>query len=412
MTRRSPGSGLIAVADRASDRTTIAAVALLGLVVRIVYWAGFTADRPLLSDAGQYHFLASNIAEGRGFVDTFPQFELHATAFRPPAYPGLLGLVYTILWPSPGIGRALNVAIGVAVIALLTGLVMARLGRRAGVAAGLACALLPNIVANDTYVLTEPLSLLLILALLALFTSDRWAAAGVVAGLLVLTRPSAQLLVPILVLVAWRRIGWRRGLAFGAIAVLIVAPWVVRNWIQLGSPVLVTSNGFNYAALYSPAADEAGRFIDPVVHPAFDDARFDQFDEVTWDRNLRRTAVDHVRERPAVVPEVVRRNAAAWYEVRPEYNEIAEWLDGRHEGIRRWTYWLVWPVTALGAWGAWRSRREPLVAMAAIVAAYFTLASLVFVAPPRLRTPVDLLLVLCAASLLRPRPAEEGGPGG
>jgi 4-amino-4-deoxy-L-arabinose transferase-like glycosyltransferase len=386
-----------------SDRTIVIAAALVALGVRVAYWVLLTADRPLSSDAGQYHSIATNIAEGRGFADTFPQLELHATAFRPPAYPGLLGLVYTVLWPSPGIGRALNVVLGVAVVAMLTALVLSRLGRRPGIAAGAAAALLPNLVANDTYVLAEPLSLLLLVAVLWLVTDGRWAGAGVVSGLLVLSRPSAQYLVPLLVIVVGRRVGWRRGLAFGAIAAMTVAPWVVRNWIELGSPVLVTSNGFNAAALYSPAADDNDNFIDPVVHPAFDGARLAQFDEIAWDRSLREVAVDHVRARPAVVREVVNRNISSWFELQPHFNDDAEVLDGRDPGVRDRTFWLIWPLTILGAWGAWRYRRDPIVVLAAVIGVYFTVASLVLVAPPRLRSPVDLMLIVCATALLHHR---------
>jgi hypothetical protein len=386
----------------------VAAAALLALVVRAAYWALLTADRPLSSDAGQYHDIATNIANGHGFADTFPQLELHATAFRPPAYPGLLGLVYTILWPSPGIGRAVNVVLGIATVALLTALVLRRLGRRAAVAAGATAALWPNLVANDTYVLAEPLSLLLLVGLAWLLLDDRWAVAGVVAGLLVLSRPSAQYLVPVVAVLVWRRIGWRVGwrpaLAFAAIAGLTVAPWVVRNWVRLDSPVLVTSNGFNYAALYSPAADANDNFVDPVVHPAFDDARLVQFDEAAWDRSLRAIAIDHVRERPTVVREVVNRNISAWFELQPRFNDEAEGYDGRDPGVRGATFWLIWPLVLVGAWGAWRRRGDPLVGLAVVVAVYFTAASLVLVAAPRLRSPVDLALIVCAASLLAGQP--------
>jgi hypothetical protein len=185
---------------------------------------------------------------------------------------------------------------------------------------------------------------------------------------------------------------------------------VLRTQVELGSPVLVTSNGFNYAALYSPPADEEGRFVDPTQHPWFEDRRIDQADEVVWDRNLRALAVEHVRDRPAVVPEVVWRNTRAYFELEPSLNDPAEALDGRHAGVRAWTWWLVLPLVVLGTWGLVRHRRTPLVLLAGIVATYFTLASLAFVAPPRLRAPMELGLVVCAAALLAPRPEERRNP--
>lgn len=383
-----------------------AGVALVALLARAAYWGLATPDRILRSDASQYDFLAKNLAEGRGYVDVYPWLELHPTAFRPPGYPSLLGAVYWGLWPSPGIGRAVNVVLGVAVAATVVLLVDRHLGRRSAVAAGLGVALWPNLIANDTYVLTEPLSLLLLVAVLWCVLDQRWAAAGIATGLLVLTRPSAQYLVVVLAgWVLWRA-GWRRAVVLVGVTALVVAPWVVRNQVEMGSPVLVTSNGFNYAALYSPPADEADRFVDPTQHPWFDDRRLDQADEVVWDRNLRDLAVDHVRDRPAVVPEVVWRNTRAYFELQPSLNDQAEALDGRHAGVRSWTSWLVWPLVVLGTWGLVRHRRTPLVLLSGIVAAYFTLASLVFVAPPRLRAPMELGLVIGAAALLSPRRVE------
>ncbi len=383
-----------------SRRTLVLLAAGPALLARLAYWLLATPDRLLTSDAHQYHVLASNLASGEGFSDTFPQMELHPTAFRPPGYPAVLSLAYRVLWPSPGIGRGVNVAIGVAVVVAVVLLVDRHLGRRSALAAGLAVALWPNLVANDTYVLTEPLSLLLLVGLLWFLLDHRWLPAGILTGCLVLTRPSAQYLVVILAGYLLWKLGWRRALLFVGATILVVAPWVVRNWIQLGSPVLVTSNGFNYAALYSPPADQNGGFIDATRHPYFADRRLEQFDEVLWDRNLRQTAVDHVRERPMVVVEVVGVNVTALFELRPWINEEPDQLDGRSMGVRSATFWVVWPLVVLGGAGMVRRRRHPLVLLAALTGGYFTLASLVFVAPPRLRAPTELMLIIGAAALL------------
>ncbi len=388
------------------------ALGVLATVVRLAYWLLATPDRPLHSDASQYDFLAKNIAGGLGYVDVFPQLALHPTAFRPPVYPGVLGFVYWLLWPSPGVGRLLNVVIGVAVVVVTYLVVRRRLGPRAGLVAGGALALVPNIVANDTYVLTEPLSLLLIVVLLDAMADERWLRAGVVTGVLVLTRPSAQFLVVVFAVWLLRRISWQRVAAYVAVAGLVVAPWVVRNWIQLDSPVLVTSNGFNYAAVYSPPAKEAGHFIDPYRHPYFDDRRLAQFDEVAWDRSLREVAVENVKDHPGIVAKVVMRNTAAYFELRPGINGYAEEADGRSTGVRNATLWLLYPLLVAGAIGLWTRRREPLVALAGLTGAYFTAASLVFVQAPRLRAPLELALCIGLGALATGRGDNQGVAGG
>src|SRR5690349_1288188 len=85
--RSVPGSGR-AVLRRFRGLFLVVGVAL---VARVVYWLRYVPDYAPISDAGQYHDLATNIAEGRGFVLTFPQIFPHQTAFRPPLYPYLLG---------------------------------------------------------------------------------------------------------------------------------------------------------------------------------------------------------------------------------------------------------------------------------------------------------------------------------
>ncbi len=178
--------------DALRARAVVGASTAVALMARVLHLALLTGGKPLDSDASQYHFLASRLADGRGYVAQFPGLEVHPTAFRPPGYPASLAAVYKVLWPTPGIGRGLSIVIGVAVVAGVTMLVYRYLGGRAALAAGLGAALLPNFVANDTYVLTEPLSLLLLLGLLAALLDDRWVLAGICTGLLILTRPSAQ----------------------------------------------------------------------------------------------------------------------------------------------------------------------------------------------------------------------------
>ncbi len=380
--------------DHLPVRTIAAAVGILGLFLRMLYLALLTGGQTLTSDAAQYNYLAINLARGRGYVDTYPQIGLHQTAFRPPLYPALLSLIYRVSGESVGVGRFVNILIGTAVVVLVARLVFSQLGARAALAAGVATAIAPNLIANDTYLLTEPLSLLLLVLLLGTTLRHQWVLAGVLTGLLILTRPSAQYLVVVLAVWFVVTIGWRKALLFTALAAVVVAPWIARNWVQLGSPVLVTSNGFNFAAMYSPPADERGTFVDPLRDPYWDDRRLDQFDETVWDRNLRAEAVDNIRRDPAVVYRVVKRNFLAYFELLPSTNRSAEEADGRSMDVRNATLVVFYATTLLGLAGFVRRWREPLVLLAILIGGYFTAASLLFVAPPRLRSPLDLMLCI------------------
>jgi Dolichyl-phosphate-mannose-protein mannosyltransferase len=392
---------------------TYTTVALVALTTRLAYWFT-TRDAPLSSDAGTYHELATNLVEGRGFSHTFPQVILHPTAFRPPAYPFVLSAVYRLTGPSPGVGRGLGVMIGVIVVLLTLWVVKRHAGVVAAAVAALIVAVYPPLIANDTVTLAEGPSLALLLLLVDRVLERQWIAVGVLGGLLTLTRPSAQMLI--LVIVGWLLVKAGRKAALGAlaVAVAVVAPWVIRNAVVLDAPIVVTSNGFNLSAIYSPTAQRVGAFVDPVTDPELEGSLFDQLDEAEWDRRLRQRALDNIREHPQQVVKVIGRNTLAFLEIKPSFNEQAEVLDGRDMTVRTVTMPLFYLVTAAGTIGLWRSRRSDLTQLLILVSALFAAGSLLLVAPPRLRAPFDLAACIGAGLLVASfvRPSSDPGSVG
>ena len=132
-------------------------------------------------------------------------------------------------------------------------------GERSGVVTACLVAVHRPLLANDTVTLTEPLALALML--IALLTADRrhWVLSAVACGLFLLTRPNGYLLVLFIAVYVMRSIGWKRSLAFVACAVAVVAPWAIRNEIQVGTWHLETSDGFTMAAIYAPPHRLRGR---------------------------------------------------------------------------------------------------------------------------------------------------------
>ena len=376
------------------------ALGVLALGTRLLYMALVIPHYAAKSDALQYEQLARSIADGNGFMLKFPFSFLHATGFRPPAYPALLGSVWAVTGASVGIGQVVNVVLGCVAVVLAAVLAGRIGGRTAALAAGVAASLYPPLIANDTTLLSEPLSLVLLLAVVILLLDRRVEWAAVLSGVLVLTRPSAQAFA--VVLAAWIvwRIGWKSALRYAALVLLVVAPWVARNWLVAGEPVLVTSNGFNLAAVYSPTAQQEDGFVDPVYNPAFQQARYLHYDEADWDRTLRKFALDHVAHHPSSVLRVVRQNANAWFELPPSRNQSPEELDGRNLDFRNATIFLFYLVTAAGLAGLIITFRSRVSELLLICAAYFCVFSLLTVAPPRLRAPFDIAMCIGVGALL------------
>ncbi len=244
--------------------------------------------------------------------------------------------------------------------------------------------------------LTEPLALLLLLAVALTLDSSRPLLAGLGTAALLLTRPNAYFVGIIVAIVIWRSLGIRRMLSCLAIMGVVVTPWLVRNEIQVGTFRLTTSDGFTVAAVYGPPAQEQGHFIDPVYDDWYDtyEQRLSQFDEASWNRNLMKIGIDALKQHPSFLFHVVFRSIRGFFEIQPELNIFPERQDGRNLDFRKATLPLFYVLLVGGTIGIFRERRNrrlwPLLALAA----QFSVISLLTVPPPRLRAPLDLVLCI------------------
>lgn len=105
---------------------------------------------------------------------------------------------------------------------------------------------------------------------------------------------------------------------FAVVALLVVTPWLLRNWIQLGQPLLVTSNGFNLSALYSYEARESDSWVDGVYDPRFEDVRRGITDEVALDEALKGHAMEAIADDPLYVIRGRGTEPAALVRAEPE----------------------------------------------------------------------------------------------
>jgi hypothetical protein len=248
------------------SRATIAllAIVLLGVAARGgVVWL---RSNELTDDRDAYVGIALGVAEGRGYSSPG---STHPTAYRPPLYPLLLATS-----PFDDIGRwvaTLNLLAGAAAI-WATGLLALRLGLAdwQALLAGLFVAFDPLLVRYVSLPMTETVCTLLVTLLLLLLAGrlDNWPriiTTGAVFGLCALCRPTVwAFAVLMLVWILSRRFVSRRprdgatadstrsSPALGALwrtlllalgCGVVVGPWVVRNWIVFGHPVLNTTHG-------------------------------------------------------------------------------------------------------------------------------------------------------------------------
>jgi 4-amino-4-deoxy-L-arabinose transferase-like glycosyltransferase len=179
---------------------------------------------------------------------TFGYLPGHPTAYTQPLYGWFLVVVYWVFgerWWSVGIVQTL--------VAVATALIVLEIGRRFlplryAVLAALIATLQPYLVWHDVHGNREILDQLLGAAtfLVALVAGSRrslalGAALGLVSGVAVLS--NARLIVLPVVLAGyllWRHAGWAATLAVPVLAAVALAPWVVRNKVELGCFAITT----------------------------------------------------------------------------------------------------------------------------------------------------------------------------
>ena len=232
------------------------------LLITLVLRFGLILVQPdqLTVDRDAYLAIATSLIEGRGY--STPNSN-HPTAFRPPLYPVCLA-AGRVLLPVPAVVAGLNLICGMLTV-WLTVLVGSRLhlGQWSYLAAMLV-AIDPLLLRYSSQPMTESMCTLLAIAwiwsVLAETNVKGWSQAfsacrcGVVFGLLVLSRPTFW---PI---AALESLFWlirlvrkssptdrvsriRFGLLHVGATILIVAPWVIRNWMVIGIPILTTTHG-------------------------------------------------------------------------------------------------------------------------------------------------------------------------
>jgi hypothetical protein len=181
-----------------------------------------------------------------------------ASAAFHPLYPALvagLGRVFFGHYLLAGLVISLLAALGSFV--LLHRLAVERLGIDGARRSVLYLAVFPMALFLQA-VYSESLFLFLALAAFALGERNRFAAAGVVAGLAILTRAAGLALLPALALLAWRNRDRLRALGGVALALPVAAVYPLVLWQQVGDPWAFTDAQDRWHRHFSAAGPLGG----------------------------------------------------------------------------------------------------------------------------------------------------------
>jgi hypothetical protein len=376
---------------------------------------------PLGGDPETYHLLAERMASGRGYVRPFGLAGVAGdvpTAEFPPLFPALLAALDLAGIDSPT-GQKLAMAVVGAITAVVVGLVGRRVaGATAGLVAAGIVAVHPVFFENDAALAAESLYVLVVAGvILAAFRAMSvagtvpWAVLGVLVGAAALVRAEALAFVPLLVVPAALRPGrdgaWlsrlsRMAAACGA-AVVIVAPWTIRNALAVDAFVPVSSNagtllaGANCDAVYS-GPDTGLWSLDCVF-------QIDAPASTEGERNAAYldAGVDYVTDHLEEVPRVVAvRVLRTWGLFDPAGQTAWETFESRHRTWHRVGYGVHVAVVVLALAGALRLRLRlrrtvtllPLLSMVVMV----TVVSAASYGNQRFRVAADISLAVLAGA--------------
>ena len=243
----------ITVKTACRERAVLVVVAM-SLVVRLSIFLLGHPFPPLENDDSVYDALAVNLVEGHGFsMSRVPPYEPMPT--RPPGYPAFLAAVYGVVGHHVDAVRLAQILLGSATCVLIYVLARRLVAPTGAVLAAALYATLPAAAHYPSLILTESLHAFLLTATVYLMyrcleddgdTMGWYAACGLVLGVAVLVRPDYQLLLVPLVGVAlllkrWTLQLWLRLGVMAVCVVMVVGPWVTRNYLVFGRFIGVAS---------------------------------------------------------------------------------------------------------------------------------------------------------------------------
>ncbi len=402
----------------------LAVVFALALAVRVglCFAYDLASDKPV-GDASEYVTIAVQLVSTQSYSIIHPGFVGAPTARRSPLFPLLLAACFALFGNGRTVPILLLCLLGAGTCTLVSALARRLFEERTAWAAGLAAALYPGMWITSTGLMTETLFVFLLVALVCL--ADRIAdenlaaslrpsiAAGACAGLLTLTRAEGMLVGSLLILwIAISTSGAKRRrsvvLAAGA-AALVVAPWVVRNYITFGALIPGSTvggwvlAGANNPDVYYDEGRTGGWTAEFGKMPQYADcAKFPPAQEPAYSACLTRAAIGYAIDNKARWPELalwrLRRALDIW---DPRISAFLETMEGRRPQFTLAAAWTFYPVLIAALLGAisFAPDIRRLSWLYAIPAFYLFQIAMTW-GIQRLRAPMEPFLLLLASGLV------------
>jgi len=280
-------------------------------------------DTPFVSDAKEYFSIASWWAQGKGYSRVLSDGMLHLTAKRVPGTSLVLALGILVFGQHYSSGRLVAVLVGSCSAPLLFLFARSVAPRLWAMLAGLAGGLYPSWVFHSTNALSEtflvPFLLLALLLTIRAVESKGLAPtfyAGLAWGATILFRPTTLPMAGLVAIYMFWRGGWKHAVLLGAGFVLLLTPWVVRNKIDFGHPLLATQGGEAFLGANNPYVvdlrENHGMWVSPMEITEYRAKLWGILDEVRLDKLEYQISFEYLRRYPGVIPRLVFYKLYRW----------------------------------------------------------------------------------------------------
>lgn len=400
----------------------------LALLVRVIYNDTVAHNYYPLHDSLFYQTIGFNLLKEHCFC-------LHpyiSTVYRPPLWPFIMAGISIIFGPSDYFARLFLCLVGSGTCVLIYLYARDLFGWRIGVLAGVVAAVYPELYIYDGWLYTESLYTFLLFAICyAVYRIQRpsqgkwrlWITCGILLGLLSLTRPNGILVLGLVIVWAlvmvWKKfLSWRptaRGvLATALIAVVLIAPWTVRNYLVSHTFIPVaTGDGtvllgaYNDEILTTPGYQ--GSWIDPLKSRPDVAKPFPLFTctppcEVAREAAYKNAAIQWIQGHIRIMPHLLKLHFLnIWQPATHEADLPTDRFPNQKSSqfVLAMMHTFPIPIFILAALGLaltlWRWRE--LLFIYLMIA--LTIAQcLIYYGSPRFRAPIEPMLILLAAGAI------------
>jgi 4-amino-4-deoxy-L-arabinose transferase-like glycosyltransferase len=283
---------------------------LVAFVVRVLFTVYYPVDsRALPNEAKGYWDMGVQMTDGRFLEPTSDG----RYAFWPPGYSVFLAAIIMVFGQNGIAILTAQLMVSAASVALTYLCAVRLFGDKRALLVIVLFTFLPFHLFSSAEIMTETFYIFLYVCIisLVLLVKDNylqrdllWVIAGILLGLLGLTRREGVVLgVVVIAAVYYLRIGLQwKSIRVGAIGislcVLVTSPWILRNWSHFGQPIFSTTFGDNLVSGNSPTSNGRGSGGSKLPQEWRQIFFESHLDELALDDAMTKLGTEWIRENP------------------------------------------------------------------------------------------------------------------